>query len=224
MPRKPTASTSRLANDAKQNEPNAAGFTLIEMTVVLSVIATLALSLTPSMTSFINDARVTRARNDTQTLATEIVQFEHTTGFFPQWSKALNGGPGTPANKIDLLVSSGNVPAVAQANTWTTGTTDTVAHQLLNNTPAYTLKSATSPFGWNGPYLTSEIGADAWNNRYMVNVGLIDNTQGVQGVGGATKSAVWVISAGPNGAIETNYSQSVTAAVLGGDDLGVRIQ
>jgi hypothetical protein len=58
----------------------------------------------------------------------------------------------------------------------------------------------------------------------MVNVGLIDTTQGTQAVGGGTKSAVWVISAGPNGAIETTHTQSITTATIGGDDIGIRLQ
>ena len=200
------------------------GFTLIELTVVLAVIVTLALILTPSITNFINDARVARARNDTQTIAGAVIQFYKDNGFFPQWTAAVSGGPGTAANKVDLLISPGNVPTVSSANTWTTGTTDTFAHQLLNNTPAYTVKSATSAFGWNGPYLSSDIGADAWNNRYMVNTGLIDTSQGTQTQGGATKSAVWVISAGPNGQLETSYTQAVTSAVSAADDIAVRIQ
>ena len=200
------------------------GFTLIELTVVLAVIVTLALILTPSITNFITDSRVARARSDTQTIAAAIVQFYKDNGFFPQWTTALSGGPGTAANKADLLISPGNVPAVGTANTWTTGTTDTLAHQLLNNTPVYTVRTATSQFGWNGPYLTSDIGADPWNDRYMVSVGLIDTAQGVQSSGGATKSAAWVITAGPNGTIDTAYAQPVTTALIAGDDLGTRIQ
>jgi prepilin-type N-terminal cleavage/methylation domain-containing protein len=200
------------------------GFTLIELTVVLAVIVTLALILTPSITNFITDSRIARTRKDTQTIAAAIVQFDKDNGFFPQWSAALNGGPGTAANKVDLLISPGNIPTVTNANTWTTGTTDTLAHLLLNNTPAYTTKIATSQFGWNGPYLSGDIGADAWNNRYMVNVGLIDPTAGVNGVGGAPKNAVWVISAGPDGAIETAYAQPITTAAIVSDDLGTRIQ
>ncbi len=200
------------------------GFTLIELTVVLAVIVTLALILTPSITNFINDSRVARARNDTQTIAGAVVQFYKDNGFFPQWTAAVSGGAGTVANKVDLLISSGNVPTVSSANTWTTGTTDTLAHQVMNNTPVYTVKTATSQFGWNGPYLSSDIGADAWNNRYMVNVGLIDTNQGIQTQSGGTKDAVWVISAGPNGQIETTFTQLATSAASGGDDIGVRIQ
>jgi prepilin-type N-terminal cleavage/methylation domain-containing protein len=200
------------------------GFTLIELTVVLAVLVTLALVLTPSITNFINDSRVARTKADTQTIAAAMVQFYKDNGFFPQWSAANAGGPGLPASLVDLLVGPGNVPTVAAANTWTTGTTDTMADQLLANAPAYTLKNATAAYGWNGPYLSNSISADAWNNRYMINVGLIDTTQGTQTALGATKQAVWVISAGANGIIETAYSQDMTTAVLGGDDIGVRIQ
>lgn len=200
------------------------GFTLIELTVVLAVIVTLALILTPSITNFINDSRVARTRADTQTVAAAIVQFYKDNGFFPLWSTASAGGPGTAASKVDLLVSPGNVPTVAAANLWTTGTTDALSDQLMTNAPNFTLKNATATFGWNGPYLSSGVGADAWNNRYMVNVGLIDTTQGTQTAAGATKSAVWVISAGPNGQIETGYAQAITAAALSGDDIGVRVQ
>lgn len=200
------------------------GFTLIELTVVLAVIVTLALVLTPSITNFINDSRVARSRADTQTIAAAIIQFERDNGFFPQWSVAQNGGPGAAGNKVDLLVSEGNVPSVAAPNTWTTGTTAELADQLVTNAPGYTVKTAGKPFGWNGPYLSSNIGADAWNNRYAVNIGLIDMTQGTQTAAGATKSAVWVISPGPNLQIETAYTQPITIADKGGDDIAVRLQ
>lgn len=200
------------------------GFTLIELTVVLAVIVTLALVLTPSIVNFINDARIARARNDTQTISAGIIQFYRDNGFFPQWHTANAGGPGLPANKVDLLVSTGNVPVVAAPNTWTTGTADLVDDQLLSNTPGFTPRTATSAFGWNGPYLSGGIGADAWNNRYSVNVGLIDTTQGIQTSGGATKSAVWVISAGANGQLDTPYTQPITIALPSGDDIALRIQ
>src|SRR5687768_1450367 len=77
------------------------GFTLIELTVVLAVIVTLALILTPSVTNFITDSRVARTKSDTQTVASAVVQFYKDNGFFPQWSTANAGGPGTAANKVD---------------------------------------------------------------------------------------------------------------------------
>ena len=198
------------------------GFTLIELTVVLAVIVTLALILTPSISNFINDSRTARTRADAQTIVRAIVQFEKDNGFFPRWKVTVAGGPGTAANKLDLLISPGNTPMESPQTLWTTATavkTDTLANQLMTNAPGYPLKTGSSPFGWNGPYLSSAIGSDAWNNRYMVNIGLADST-----VGAAGKNAVWVISAGPNGVLETGYSVVVTAATLGGDDIGVRLQ
>lgn len=200
------------------------GFTLIELTVVLAVIVTLALILTPSITNFITDSRTARTKSDVQTVSAAITQFYKDNGFFPQWTAASDGGPGTTADKVDLLVGPGNVPTVASASTWTTGTTDALTDQLMSNAPAYAMRTAMTQFGWNGPYLSSGIGTDAWNNRYMVNIGLMDATQGTQTAAGATKSAVWVISAGANGSIETAYTQTMTAATLGGDDIGVKLQ
>jgi prepilin-type N-terminal cleavage/methylation domain-containing protein len=205
-------------------ESGSSGFTLIELTVVLAVIVTLALILTPSITNFINDSRVARTQTDVQTVASAVTQFYKDNGFFPQWSLANAGGPGLPANKVDLLISPGNIPTVASPNTWTTGATDALTDQLMSNAPGYTMKTATATFGWNGPYFSTDIGADAWNNRYMVNVGLIDTTQGTQTSGGATKSAVWMISSGPNGQIETAFTQPMTTAVKSGDDIAVRLQ
>lgn len=201
-----------------------AGFTLIELTVVLAVIVTLALILTPSITNFINDSRVARSRADVQTIAAAIYQFQRDTGFYPQWSAAQNGGPGTPQSKVDLLVSPGNVPTIAAPNAWTTGSADDLADQLMTNAPGYTTRTASSALGWNGPYLSSTLGADAWNNRYAVNVGLIDPTMGTKTGSGATKSAVWVVSAGPNLQIETPYDQPITTASPSGDDIAVRLQ
>lgn len=209
--------------DARR-ERGRGGFTLIELTVVLAVIVTLALVLTPSIINFINDSRVARARTDTQTIGAAIIQFYRDNGFFPQWSASNNGGPGTSANKVDLLVGPGNIPAVAAPNLWTTGTSDGLEDQLVTNAPAYTMRTSTSAFGWNGPYVSNVINPDPWNNRYMVNVGLLDTTQGTQAAGGGTKNAVWAITAGPNGTIETAYSQSITVAVAGGDDIGLRLQ
>jgi prepilin-type N-terminal cleavage/methylation domain-containing protein len=215
-----------MGNVMKRNRRcgTASGFTLIELTVVLAVIVTLALILTPSITSFINDSRVARTQADVKVVASALTQFYKDNGFFPQWSLANGGGPGTAANKVDLLVSPGNVPTQGAASTWTTGSTDALTNQLLANAPNYALKTATATFGWNGPYLSSGVGADAWNNRYSVNVGLIDTTQGAQTGAGAAKNAVWVISAGANGSIETVYAQTITAAVAGGDDIALRVQ
>jgi prepilin-type N-terminal cleavage/methylation domain-containing protein len=216
---------NRVANGDRTRGRSRMGFTLIELTVVLAVIVTLALILTPSIANSINDARVARARNDCQTIASGMYQFYRDTGFFPVWKLAQNGGAGTPANRLQVLVSQGNVPFEDVASPWTTGVAGSLADQLVTNAPGYTLRSPTSQFGWNGPYFSSQLMADPWGNRYAVNVALVDLSPGAATAGGQAKMAVWVLSSGPNGILETPFAQSILAAVRpGGDDIGTRIQ
>jgi type II secretory pathway pseudopilin PulG len=204
---------------------NRMGFTLIELTLVLVVLVTLVLVLTPSIANSINDARVARARNDCQTIASGIYQFFRDTGYFPLWRVARDGGAGDPASRLQLLVSRGNISIEDVPTLWTTGAAGGLADQLVNNTPRYALRTPTSQFGWNGPYFSPDIAADPWGNRYVVNIALIDLSPGATTASGQTKMAVWVLSAGPNGTIETPFASSILNAVPpAGDDIGTRIQ
>lgn len=58
------------------------------------------------------------------------------------------------------------------------------------------------------------VDADPWGNCYVVNMGARP--------GGA--SAMWVLSAGANGIIETAYWQPVDRARPGGDDIGAVVR
>lgn len=199
------------------------GLTLIELVVVLTAITMLALMLSPLAVNVVNDARVVRTHRDTEAIFLAIIRFSFDTGFFPQWSRAHRGGPGAVSDQVDLLVGDGNVPAVESDNLWTRGTTDHLEHQLISNAPGYAVRTPLA-FGWSGPYLFGGIEADAWNNRYVVNIGLIDTGRGPRAASGATRSAVWVISAGPDGLMDTLPVQPMTTAKLAGDDIGVRVQ
>ena len=215
----------RITSDCRAAGGRETGFTLIELTVVLAVIVTLALIITPSIANSINEARVARARNDCQTIASGMYQFYRDTGFFPVWSIAQNGGPGAPASRLQVLVSQGNVPVEDVASLWTTGVAGSLADQLVINAPGYALRSPTSQFGWNGPYFSSQLMSDPWGNRYAVNVALIDLSPGAATASGQAKMAVWVLSAGPNGVIETPFAASILTAIRpGGDDIGTRVQ
>jgi prepilin-type N-terminal cleavage/methylation domain-containing protein len=212
-------------DDVRAGRLCSTGFTLIELLVVLAVIMTLVLVLTPSIRNSINEARMARARNDCQTIASGMYQFFRDTGFFPLWRTSQGGGPGTPAGRVDLLVSQGNVPAEDIPTPWTTGVAGSLSDQLVTNAPGYTMRSAAAPFGWNGPYFSSQLGADPWGNRYAVNVALVDLSPGAATANGQPKMAVWVLSAGPNGILETPFAASILTAVApGGDDIGTRIQ
>ena len=160
------------------------GFTLIELTVVLAVLVTLALVLTPSITNFINDSRVARTRTDTQTLAAAVVQFYKDNGFFPQWVTASAGGPGTAANRRRPARSAratcprrGGEPVDDGHDGHDRGAVDG-QHPELHGEDRDERRSAGT-----ARICRQRIGADAWNNRYMINVGLIDTSQGTQTAG-----------------------------------------
>ncbi len=203
------------------------GFTLIELTVVLAVLVILAFLLTPSILKFINDSRIARAQQDVKTIAGVVMQFYKDTGFFPRTSDSVGGGPGV--NVVDMLVGPGNAPVpapnpVGDSLKWVDGTTDTFENQFIKNTPLYRLAGSRGEAGWGGPYFTSELRSDPWGNRYAINSTYLSRSLGLQDETGAEKKAVYIISAGSNGTVDTPFTQFATAAEMRGDDIGFRVQ
>ena len=155
------------------------GFTLLEITIVLAVIAILGLILAPSILQFLSQSRLARAQNDVRTLGDAVVDFVRDNGFHPQWSD------GQRTVRIALLVSPGAVgEAQPGAEGWLNtlpGQIDLISNQLVNNNPSfsgigYPLKTAMSGAGWNGPYLADIIQEDPWGNRYVINVGHLSSS------------------------------------------------
>ena len=200
--------------------------TLVEMTIILSVIAILTAVLVPTVMSHITQARILRARQDVRTLSDAIARFYQDTGFVPNTTDSVNGLTGT--NEVDLLVSAGRAPALpdnsAEMRVWAQGKADFFGNHLVNNVPGYALKSRMDPLGLNGPYLASTPEADPWGNRYMVNIVHLNPSPGVVDDAGAIKRAVFVVSAGPDGVIDTSFDQPVTDVSIEGDDIVHRMQ
>jgi general secretion pathway protein G len=208
------------------------GFTLLEITLVLAVIAILGLVLAPSILSFLNQSRQARATNDVEALAEAVHDFFIDNGFFPQFAD------GARSRRIRLLVSPGTVgEAVPGAEGWTTtdaSELDLIANQLINNQPSYgdvgyPLRSPQSGSGWNGPYLADGLESDPWGNRYVINVEFLSVNPGAVEAGGVQeKRAVWAMSAGPDGIFDTLYPnatrQVLSAAAASPADIARRIQ
>lgn len=211
---------------------DARGFTLLEITIVLAVIAILGLILAPSIINFLNQSRLARAQNDVQVLADAVVAFFDDNGFFPQYA---DGGR---TRGIRLLVSPGALgQAQPGAEAWLlTGpdVVDAIANQLINNRPSfgltgYPLKTTASGSGWNGPYLATDVGADPWGNRYVINVEFLSvMPRAFEADGIQEKRAVWVLSAGPDGVFDTLYptagEQLLSRAAASPLDISARIQ
>ena len=88
------------------------GFTLIELAVVLAIIAILAAILTPLVTNYIDQARVTRAQADVRTIADAVKLYQRDTGRYPIYDGASNY-PNTVGTGIQVIfgTSSGTTPS-----------------------------------------------------------------------------------------------------------------
>jgi hypothetical protein len=121
---------------------------------------------------------------------------------------------------------------------------DTIENQLVENTIAGDVENRFKTRGgyvgdpgrgWAGPYVTALPKTDPWGNKYLVNIreahvrhlsdeAFRDIHQNFQDEGGIVKTAVFVLSAGPNRTIETNSEQSGDAFRANGDDILFRIK
>ena len=218
------------------------GLTLVEMTVILSVIVILTTVLVPTVMSHIAQARVIRAQQDVRALANALTRFFDDTGFMPTTSDVINGRPGNLT--LDLLITPGEAPslpddATASLQLWITGRGDYFRNHLVNNTPGYDgdpntddrfddipgyrLMTFETKTGWDGPYISLPE-ADPWGNRYMCNVIYLKPGTGVVARDGEVKRTVLIISAGPDGIIQTEFEQLKTNARTKGDDIAYRYQ
>ena len=183
------------------------GFTLIEMATVLAIISTLAAVLTPTVMNFIDHARTTRAIADVRGIANAVLLYQRDTGKFPIYSDVSSAGNDTSA--ATTLVGPGSSPGAA--GSWASFNTTTDLVLSLNQN--LLCMSTTGPIGrvsYRGPYIAN-VDADPWGNRYVVTASNLTRS-----------SANWafVISAGPNGTLESNPSQTNTGSFLAtGDDI-----
>jgi type II secretory pathway pseudopilin PulG len=170
------------------------GVTLVEAAVVIATTALLASVLAPSLGQYVDQARQARARQDITTIGDAVNEFITDNAEHQFLINASNGTlaeePPTraDANRVNLLVSDGDIPVLATAvsteSFWTgvvTGTTvDTLSNHLAENAPGETSGSRyrnptdiTIPFpggnnidfsrtessGLNAPY--------AWRGAYL---------------------------------------------------------
>ncbi len=186
------------------------GFTLVELVVVLAIIGVLVGIIAPTMLSYTSQARITRAEGDVKVLGEAIINFYRDTALFPIYQNGQNTQPESSIYKI--LVTQGDAPsAAAGASGWLSMPMDTFSNQLIANVPGY---PTSGEFAWDGPYL-GQTSTDPWGNYYLLNAEKL--TPG-------NKEAAWVLSAGPNGTVETPYSQPAGTASPGGDDIVYRIK
>lgn len=190
-----------------------AGFTLVEVVVVIAVVALLAAIMAPLIAKNIDDAKLARAENESKVIAAALANFYKDVGRWPSMDAAgsYNGvtqlASGTAANPGTTVASNGWDSDTSQA------TIDFLENHLYNNTPkgaaAY---PTTGRRAWRGPYVNGGVPLDPWGTPYMVNIEATDTSTAVE--------KGFVISAGPNGVMDTTEA-AVRATTPAGDDIAV---
>ena len=216
------------------------GFTLIEMIAVLAVVSALMAILSPRVFLYVEDAKEIQARGDVRQIAAAIHTMYKDTRRWPFYKNGqgkLAYSSGTDAGILTsnplcrgeaLATCDASVPEDATSgNTWglASAISDSLTNQLVRNRPfdmaagsaAYRLAGSNA---WKGPYLDHMPDTDPWGHSYLVNIANADPaTQG------PAQSWVVVISAGPNGKLETPATALATTGLTSlGDDIVARVR
>jgi prepilin-type N-terminal cleavage/methylation domain-containing protein len=195
------------------------GLSLVEVAITLSVLSILAGAMAPVMWDSIGMARIARTQNDVRQIATAIIGFQRDPGrFVPRGTS-----PEDASQSVRVLAGKGDLPLVrdAAASAWVDSASELLDDHLRRNLRNYAMGGPTTTGRWKGPYLATEILADPWGHRYVVNAWCLSPaSRGANGVG----CAVFVLSAGPDGVISTPFNQPIGNADVFGDDIAIRIQ
>jgi hypothetical protein len=210
---------------------------LIEAITVIAIAAIVSSIAFVSATGRFDDAKLTRAVADVERMGIAVLTFTSDTGWAPVFKSGDARGLDDPIFLV--LETSGNLPEAEASLDWPGdgNDRDRLENHLLWNRPA----GSGEPYpvlggipyarmkGWNGPYLSGVPSSDPWGNRYLVNVQILTRS-GVDAVAGdldlspGERAAAFVISAGPNGKLDTKFGQPADSFVPGEDDIIYRIQ
>ncbi|MGC2062264.1 MAG: type II secretion system protein GspG [Thermodesulfovibrionales bacterium] len=174
------------------------GFTLIEVIVVAGIIAVLAGILVPIIFKEIDEARKTRAAADVKSISTALMVLRKDTGQWPISDTCSN----TVTMLTGTVTPTGAIPSSFAAG-W-----DSSSQNTFNNYLA-TDNNGCWPTTWKGPYMAT-VNADPWGRVYVLNANAFL----------AASGPVWLLSAGPDGNVDT----PANADTVLGDDVGVRLR
>lgn len=187
------------------------GFTLIEVIVVAAIIAILAGILVPMIFNQIDEAKIARAQGDCKSISTAIMTFRKDTSKWPYFM------PGDCTQTYTTIQGGGSTPPTDNlVGAWGISLND-ISLGLILNLSNIQPPVAQSCYNDKAKSYLPEAGADPWGKQYIVNAANFAGT-----------NPVWIISAGPNGCIDTSVNSSTLNDAQNScgpaDDIGVRIQ
>jgi len=187
------------------------GFTLIEVIVVAGIIAILAGILVPLIFNQIDEAKKTRAQADCKSVSSAIIMFRKDTGKWPYHM------PGDCTQTYTTIQGGGTTPPLDNpTGTWGI-TLNEIELGLILNLPGIQPPLDQSCYNGKARNYLPETSPDPWGYQYVINAANF-----------AGANPVWVLSAGPNGCIDTSVnSPTVNDAPNScgpADDIGIRIQ
>jgi type II secretory pathway pseudopilin PulG len=225
----------RLRTAGSWNNNRGIATSLMEATLVITIAAILSTVAIVTSGDQVGDADLERSSSELKLIGISVLSFMQDTGHAPAY---LAGNLNGPNDSIVMLLESGGNDPDDSTGTWPIGEgtsvkVDLLTNQINQNNPGDSKISylrvgeiAHARFqGWNGPYMSKIPAANPWGDKYLVNIGYATS----QGAAGANlppgkRPAVFVISAGPNRSIETNFLQAADEFVEAGDDQIFRIQ
>jgi len=198
---------------------------MMEVVITLAIIAAFAAILTPILSNYVDQSRMTKAQADVKAIGEAISRFQGDVGVYPMFTTGTGLLQESSANVVTLR-SPGNLPTEDSTTAWTSGSPtdsnctsgcvyDDLQDQLLTNVALYTTSgNLAKPFKWKGPYIDSS--TDPWGNMYLVNI--------INCKSGST-DACFVLSAGPNGKVETPFNNPEASTLTPtNDDIIYRIK
>jgi hypothetical protein len=112
----------------------------------------------------------------------------------------------------------------AERRRWRDTAAGSLDDHLMNNRRGYRFRRTGEYGGWNGPYVSGEIKGDPWGRQFLVNSRWLDGASSAADAQGRIRRAVFVVSAGADGVVDTPFEQSIVNARAFGDDIVIRIQ
>lgn len=216
---------------------DARGLTLYETTAVVAMTAIVAAVAIPVALDRIEQSKVSRAANESVTLASALMRFFQDTGKWPAEVEIRRGGsaacflqtgvPSTDPNQGTPLPQVGDLGVNATEFLGRPCLTLTIDVVLNVNDFLIRKPSEKDYPNWAGPYM-EPIASDPWDRAYLINVlplifatdiadpgtGSVADTGGKLGFG-------WSITAGPDRLLQTRFTKPQLDP--GSDDVGKNI-